>query len=231
MIEMIEMNEHNTDELYHFGIKGQKWGVRRYQNKDGSLTPTGAKRLLKDDYKAVGATRSLGRRHGYDESYETKTLYKSTKAMKRLASNNDGKKYTNKQKAKDYDTAIRGMQKLRDNQLTKSFDDGRMTTYNDVRLSRLNDKKMTNSRQKKISKMVADNEIMQLRLAESVDQYKAYSKTVDKLVKAMSNDKSVVYTTRRKTHANSNEINSEYLSISNTDYKVRGNTKHRENSN
>ena len=32
------------NELYHFGIKGQKWGVRRFQNKDGSLTPAGKKR-------------------------------------------------------------------------------------------------------------------------------------------------------------------------------------------
>ena len=30
--------------LMHFGIKGMRWGVRRYQNKDGSLTPAGRKR-------------------------------------------------------------------------------------------------------------------------------------------------------------------------------------------
>ena len=39
MIEHEYMNE-----LYHHGTKGQKWGVRRYQNKDGSLTAEGKKR-------------------------------------------------------------------------------------------------------------------------------------------------------------------------------------------
>lgn len=33
-----------SNELQHHGIKGQKWGVRRYQNKDGSLTAEGRKK-------------------------------------------------------------------------------------------------------------------------------------------------------------------------------------------
>lgn len=38
----------NTNELYHWGVKGQKWGFRRYQNKDGSLTAAGRKRQKKN---------------------------------------------------------------------------------------------------------------------------------------------------------------------------------------
>ena len=35
-------------ELYHHGIKGQRWGIRRYQNADGSLTAAGQKRYDRD---------------------------------------------------------------------------------------------------------------------------------------------------------------------------------------
>lgn len=47
-------------ELYHHGVKGMKWGVRRYQNKDGSLTPAGKKKVAKEAsnyYKQEAAKR------------------------------------------------------------------------------------------------------------------------------------------------------------------------------
>lgn len=42
---MTKIKMEYNDYLYHHGIKGMKWGVRRYQNKDGALTPAGKRRV------------------------------------------------------------------------------------------------------------------------------------------------------------------------------------------
>jgi hypothetical protein len=44
-------------ELYHWGVKGMRWGVRRYQNADGSLTDAGKKRAQKQKVKNLKKAR------------------------------------------------------------------------------------------------------------------------------------------------------------------------------
>lgn len=76
-------------ELYHHGIKGQKWGVRRFQNKDGTLTEAGKKRARLDDVNTV--FRSL--------SGEDKRLFGMDKSDKAVYSKNDISSYENLGKA------------------------------------------------------------------------------------------------------------------------------------
>lgn len=50
------------NEIIHAGIKGMKWGVRRYQNKDGTLTPEGKARYgdkIHDDYAKAHYRKSI----------------------------------------------------------------------------------------------------------------------------------------------------------------------------
>ena len=78
-------------ELYHHGVKGMRWGIRRYQNKDGSLTPAGEKRL--QDYKSKELDRTTKKyqvekltakqnklEREFEEKNDTRSLSKLTRA-------------------------------------------------------------------------------------------------------------------------------------------------------
>lgn len=72
-----------SNELYHHGITGQKWGVRRYQNKDGSLTSAGNKRYARD-----------AREQGYNKyDAESGTYYRTSKKNGRSDLNSDASRY------------------------------------------------------------------------------------------------------------------------------------------
>lgn len=66
-----------SEEAYiaHHGIKGQKWGVRRYRNEDGSLTDLGKKRFAKD-------ARSFNKAYANADKKYSKVLKRSEKLAK-----------------------------------------------------------------------------------------------------------------------------------------------------
>lgn len=55
MNEMTYVGWDDGTSLYHYGIAGQRWGQRRFQNEDGSLTEEGKRR-----YGYVGNVRKIG---------------------------------------------------------------------------------------------------------------------------------------------------------------------------
>ena len=62
---MWEYNYNYSNELYHYGVKGMKWGVRRYQNADGSLNAAGrARQTYKDSKKELKTARKELRKSG-----------------------------------------------------------------------------------------------------------------------------------------------------------------------
>ena len=82
-----------SSELQHWGIKGQKWGVRRYQNSDGSLTPEGIKRY-RDEAGDIERRLNTNKREMTADDYQnaikkTKSVGEGIDSVRKF---NDGKK-------------------------------------------------------------------------------------------------------------------------------------------
>lgn len=94
------------DELMHFGIKGQKWGVRRFQNEDGTLTEEGRRRYMASWDTDHGRKMSLVGRLKFGKEVTRKTeADDELRAQQSIAAQNGDKTnmdYRNGQAVSDY---------------------------------------------------------------------------------------------------------------------------------
>lgn len=105
---MIYIGIQNDPGMEHHGIKGQKWGVRRFQNEDGTLTEAGRKRYnrySKDLYKRLKKDRTLefdARQRKYEGNKLIKSITNDKDRLKALE-NLKNTKYDGPNPEEEYD--------------------------------------------------------------------------------------------------------------------------------
>ena len=146
--------------LEHHGIKGQKWGVRRYQNKDGTLTAQGRNRKTSDDIE------SLVKKYTDDVGIKGNSRYSEQvrKLVKEYGDYDPSLDKDNANKIKTTETKMKDLQSK-----IKDIDDKRETIYNDYLDKKYTGKNPSEAAMKeKMNKMYQDKKKLE-------DTYKAES--------------------------------------------------------
>lgn len=72
------------DELLHYGVKGMKWGIRRYQNSDGTLTAAGKKKARQEYRQDNKTAYELGKQATVYGHAAAKSIRRTAKIEKKL---------------------------------------------------------------------------------------------------------------------------------------------------
>ena len=83
---------YDTETLQHWGVKGMKWGIRRYQNPDGSLTAAGRRRALKRNERDIQLAKNA-----------LKVVQREYEPAKKARDEAESKIYEYLDKIEDYD--------------------------------------------------------------------------------------------------------------------------------
>lgn len=128
-------NTIHSDELQHWGIKGQRWGIRRYQNSDGSLTPAGQKRYnkemesLKKEEAKIKAAEKVAANHKKTQAKFDKLDNKKQELEERKKALKDAKR--GKNTSEDGDNTAETLEERRE-RLLKSTDPKELYKNKDI---------------------------------------------------------------------------------------------------
>lgn len=116
---------YRDDELYHFGIKGMKWGIRRWQNEDGSLTEAGHRHYdLKESKLAAKVVRGETRAQVKVAKIEAREAKRAQKAeLKANRRNMKKQKYIDKLEVERLKLELKKMKKEKAFEKGKRFGD------------------------------------------------------------------------------------------------------------
>lgn len=103
-----------SEELTHHGIPGMKWGIRRYQNKDGSLTNAGKKRYEKELAKAKAEQKVIKNRERTKAKLDKLEEMKRDNAARKKALDDANKSKSKKDEATKKATSTKQIKSVKD---------------------------------------------------------------------------------------------------------------------
>ncbi len=218
---MYNMNYYNTSYLMHHGILGMKWGVRRYQNRDGTLTAAGKRRLKKMGIdpsrvsKGNTSSSSAKKRKTVktmsDEELKQKTnrlrletAYRDEKNKAKSTSNTQSTSTGNRQSSNNGDYSAKAMLK---NKTINQMTNDELKAYNDRKqlesdYAKWNPKQVSKGQQ--FAKSAADTVITKIVTPILIDAGKAY---VGQKVSNYAKEHGVNYTYKNDKNKNDKNKN------------------------